>query len=252
LFWIRIIVSTAAGTMAARFLSANLGASLGMSASTAIIGLAGAAVLLWQLCLSRNVPGVYWLAVVLVVVLGDMISSDLVDNLAVNPWVVSGALCAALLVAISVWRESGLTASAHVAATRRRETSYWSVVLCAVSLATSIDGLASRQLNLGHAASGLLVSGVMAVLASAHLGRELSSAAALGAAYVVACLTGAALGHLVTTILANGGGGLGRNAPSAVLLAILLGMVGVLAARTHRTARKRSGAREVSIPTPMS
>jgi len=250
-FWVRTIVSTTAGTMAARFLSANLGSSLGMAATTAIISLAAAAALLWQLCLSRHVPGVYWLAVVLVVLLGTVVAGDLSDNMALSPWVVSGVFCAALVVAFVVWREGRPAASAHLAITRRNEASYWFVVLCAVALASSIDGLASQRLNSGYAVSGVFVSSAIAVVALAHLVRDLNAAAVSWAAYVVACLTGAALGHILTAILANGGVGLGGKATSAVLLVILLGMVGLLAARTHRNGRKRSGARRVSIPTVM-
>ena len=146
--------------------------SLGISAATAIISLAAAAALLWQLCLSRNVPA--------------SIGSPWSWSSCSAPW--SPAIwsttsrsapgsSAESSAQRSSWpsrsgARAGPPVSAHVAVTRRREASYWFVVLCAVSLATSIDGLVTQRLNLGYAASGLLFSGVMAVIALAHRGSR--------------------------------------------------------------------------------
>jgi uncharacterized membrane-anchored protein len=235
-FWLLTLLSTTVGTTTARSLSATLGSGLGMSATTAIVSLVTAGALLCQLSLGRHVPGSYWLCVVLVVVLGTLLSRDPADTLAMSFWVATGVFGAAVVVALAGWRSGEPPVSVNVALTRRREASYWFVVLCAFSLGTSIGELVSDRLDLGYASSALFLCGLMAVIAFAHRGLHLNAVATSWAAYVVVCALGACLAAFLTTT-------------SAVLLEALLGVVGFVASRAHRTARRRSGAGQVGIPT---
>ena len=235
-FWILILVSTTLGSTVARSLSVTLGSDLGLSATTAIVSLVTAGALLGQLSLGRHVRVSYWLTVVLVVVLVTLVTRELADNLGMSLWIVTAVLCAAVVAALVGWRGREHPASVHLALTRRREASYWLVVLCAFALGTSIGDLAAHPMNLGYAISGLFFCGVIAVIAVAHVGLHLSAPATSWAAYVVICPLGACLGSFLT-------------ATGAVILMALLGVAGFLASWAHRSANKRSGSAQVSIPT---
>ena len=235
-FWLLTLLSTTLGATVARSLSATLGSTLGISATTAIVSLGAAAALLSQLSLGRHVPGSYWLCTALLVVLAVLVFHVLADSLGMSPWVVTGVVAAALVVALAGWRTSEHGVSAHEALTRRREASYWLVVLCAFSLGTSIGDLASHQLRVGPAASGLFFCGVMAAVSIAHRALHLNAGATSWATFVVICSLGSCLGASLT-------------ATSAVMLGVLLGVVALLASRAHRTAGRRSGAGQVGVPT---
>src|SRR5437899_4114342 len=71
-FWIIKILCTTVGETAADFLSGNL--SLGESNTAYVMSAVLALALVFQFRLKRYVPGVYWLAVVLISIVGTLIT----------------------------------------------------------------------------------------------------------------------------------------------------------------------------------
>jgi len=86
-FWVIKILCTTVGETAADLLNENLG--LGLTNTTYIMAAALIAVLVFQFRATKYVPGIYWLAVVLISVVGTLFSDNLVDNLGVPPEVVT-------------------------------------------------------------------------------------------------------------------------------------------------------------------
>ncbi len=245
-FWILTIISTTVGATAADSLSTSPGLGLGMSATTANVSLVVAGVLISQLSLSHYVPGSFWLAVVLVAVLGTLVSDDLVHNLGASPWAATAVFSVSLAVAFAAWRGSEHTVSVHAVLTRRREVWYWLVVLGAFSLGTSVGDLVSTKLALGYTAAGLAFGGVTVLIVVAQHALRLNAVAAFWAAYVVTRPMGSCLGDFLTAPPRDGGLGLGTIATSALLLAALVVVLGLFTARAHHTARHQSGAGQVS------
>src|SRR3954469_3476647 len=77
-FWIIKILCTTVGETASDYLSENVG--LGLTTTTFITGAALLVTLCFQFRLRRSVPSVYWLAVVLISVVGTQITDNLTDN----------------------------------------------------------------------------------------------------------------------------------------------------------------------------
>ena len=77
-FWIIKVLATTVGETAADFLSDTL--NLGLTNTTYIMGACLAAVLVFQFRARKYVPGIYWLAVVLISIVGTLITDNLVDN----------------------------------------------------------------------------------------------------------------------------------------------------------------------------
>jgi uncharacterized membrane-anchored protein len=250
-FWVLTILSAIVGATVADLLSAGLGLSLGlgMSATTAIMGLVAATSLLWQLSTGHYLSGSYWLAVVSVSVLGTLVSDDLVDNLGLARWAATGVFCATLLAAFLGWYCTEHTVSMHAVRTRRGEVWHWLVVVSAFSLGASVGDLVSGTLTWGYAVAGLAFGAVLAMIACAHHWMRLNAVASFWAAYVVTRSVGSSVGDFLTATPGNGGLGLGTNATSAVFLLAILVTFGFSSQKARRAGRKQSGAGQVSGPT---
>ena len=247
-YWILTILAATLGATVADFVSVHLGLGpgpglgLGMSATTANMGLVVAGILILQISTGRCVPGLYWLAVVLVSVLGTLVSDDLVDSLGVSPWVataVFGGLFAVVLMGLhrSEDPHSGLSVLS-----RRREVWYWLAILCAFSLGAAISDLTSAELRGGYATTVLVIGAMMAVIPLAAHNLGLNAVAAFWAAYVVARPFGESIGDLSTAPARDGGLGLGTLGSSASVL-LILAVVGVARAAAHHSDGKPRGPR---------
>lgn len=74
-FWVIKILCTTVGETAANLLNENLG--LGLTNTTYIMGALLIATLVFQFRARKYVPGIYWLAVVLISVVGTLFSDNL-------------------------------------------------------------------------------------------------------------------------------------------------------------------------------
>ena len=80
-FWVIKILCTTVGETAADYLNENLG--FGLTNTTYLVGALLIAALVYQFRARKYVPGIYWLAVVLISVVGTLITDNLVDNFGV-------------------------------------------------------------------------------------------------------------------------------------------------------------------------
>src|SRR5947208_10363574 len=103
-FWIIKILATTVGETAADFLNDHLG--LGLTGTTLVMTAGLVAALWWQFRARRYVPKIYWLAVVLISIVGTLATDNLVDNFGVPLKVPTALFAVALLVAFSMWYRS--------------------------------------------------------------------------------------------------------------------------------------------------
>ena len=81
-FWIIKVLATTVGETAADYLSVDLG--LGLTATTYVMSALLVTVLVVQFRARRYTPSVYWLAVVLLSIVGTLITDNLVDHFGVS------------------------------------------------------------------------------------------------------------------------------------------------------------------------
>src|SRR6202022_5206104 len=108
-FWIIKILATTVGETLADFLNVRLG--LGLTGTTHVTGALLLAALAVQLKSRRYVPVIYWVAVVLLSVVGTLITDNLVDNLGIPLEVTTAGFSAALTVTFIAWYLSERTLS---------------------------------------------------------------------------------------------------------------------------------------------
>ena len=224
-FWIIKVLCTTVGETAADYLSVDLHYGL-VKTSVVTFGLLAGA-LTWQFAAKRYVPWRYWLAVTLVSVFGTLITDNLTDGHKV-PLTTSTMVFSALLVAAFIaWYASDRTLSIHSIRTRRRETFYWSAVLVSFALGTASGDLMAERLGFGYLVTGLILAGVIALVAGLRR-AGMNSILAFWIVYILTRPLGASIGDYLSQPHSVGGRGLGTTTTSYLFLGAIAAVVAYL------------------------
>ena len=230
IFWIIKILATTVGETAADFLNVDL--NLGLTTTSLVMAALLAGALVWQFALHRYVPAVYWLAVVLISVVGTLITDNLVDNLGVPLWVTTVSFSAALAATFIVWFAVEKTLSIHSITSSRRESFYWLAVLFTFALGTAAGDLLAEALNLGFLVSLVIFAAAIALVTAVYFIFHLNAVVAFWIAYILTRPLGASTGDLLSQSPTDGGLGLGTTGTSALFLAVILALIIVLSIRS--------------------
>ena len=170
-------------------------------------------------------PGIYWLAVVLISVVGTLFSDNLVDNLGVELQTTTIAFSAILACVFGAWYWSERTLSVHTIVTTRREAFYWLAILFTFALGTSAGDLVAEKLELGYLPSVGIFAGAIAVVAIAHFRFRLNAILAFWIAYILTRPLGASIGDYLSQPVEESGLGLGTILTSVIFLTTILALV---------------------------
>jgi uncharacterized membrane-anchored protein len=198
---------------------------LGLTNTTYIMGAALIAVLIVQFRSRKYIPGVYWLAVVLISIVGTLITDNLVDNAGVPLMTTTIAFSAILIGVFAVWYWSERTLSVHTIVTTKREAFYWLAILFTFALGTSAGDLFAEKLELGFLPSAGIFAGAIAVIAIAHFRFKLNAILAFWLAYILTRPLGASIGDWLSQPVEETGLGLGTVTTSLIFLAAILTLV---------------------------
>lgn len=223
MFWVIKIMATTVGETAADFLSTNL--RLGLAGTSIVMGALLCLALLVQVRKDRYVPTIYWVAVVLISVVGTLITDNLTDHLGAPLQVTTAVFSVALAATFLVWYSVEKTLSIHSILTTRRELFYWCAILFTFALGTAAGDLLAEQMKLGYLHSALLFGAGIALTAAAHYVLKLGPVLAFWIAYILTRPFGASFGDLLSQPTTNGGLGLGTVATSALFLGVILALI---------------------------
>jgi uncharacterized membrane-anchored protein len=244
-FWIIKILATTVGETAADFLNTNL--NLGLTGTTYIMGGLLLVTMVFQFRSTRYVPGIYWLAVVLISVVGTLVTDNLTDNFGVPLVTTTIIFAIALAGTFAAWYASERTLSIHSIYTARREAFYWLAVLFTFALGTAAGDLTAEKLSVGYWRSAVLFGALIAVVTVAHFRLGLDAVLAFWIAYILTRPLGASLGDYLSQAHADGGLGLGTVGTSALFLITILVLVGYLS-YTRKDATETVASEPVSVP----
>ena len=237
-FWIIKVLCTTVGETFADFLGTTL--NLGEAYTGLIMAAILAVVLYFQFKAKKYVPGVYWLSIVLISVVGTLITDNLSDNLGV-PLVTSSIIFGIALVAtFAAWYAKEKTLSIHSITTRTREVFYWLAILFTFALGTAVGDLIAEQFDLGYLVSLGIFAGAIAVvtiayyaikklLPKAHRLQSTVAVIAFWIAYILTRPLGASIGDYLSQAQTDGGLGLGTTVTSFIFLGAILCLVLYLA-----------------------
>ncbi|TFC07228.1 hypothetical protein E3O32_01495 [Cryobacterium mannosilyticum] len=237
-FWIIKILATTVGETFADFLATNL--NLGLTNTTYVMGALLAIALVVQFRSVRHAPSIYWLAVVLISVVGTLITDNLTDNFGVSLETTTIVFAAALLATFIAWYASEKTLSIHTITSTRREAFYWLTILFTFALGTAAGDLIAEGLNLGYWVSALIFAGAIALVAGSHIIARRGAVFAFWIAYILTRPLGASLGDYLSQPRHDGGLGIGTVGTSAVFLTAILALV------VYLTVQKRPASAEAA------
>ncbi|MEU9497583.1 hypothetical protein [Streptomyces sp. NPDC048196] len=251
-FWVMKIAATTLGETAGDLFAQTL--KLGYFLTTIALFLIFVVTLVVQLRSRRYNPFCYWTVILSTSMAGttmsDFMNRDasakfLTDGAKSLGWGPQGlglgyptgaAILISLLIAIFViWKFTGLTFAIRDIVSFRAEALFWAAILVSNTLGTSMGDFLSDSSGLGYAGGALLVTTVLAVLVALMRVPTVPNVVLFWIAFVLTRPLGATAGDFLTKPLAKGGLDLGTAGSSAVLLAVLLGLMGYAHVQERRT-----------------
>jgi len=226
-FWIIKVLATTVGETFADYLNSNLG--LGLTVTSYLMAGYLLIAIVAQFQATKYVPGIYWLVVILVSVVGTLITDNLTDNFHISLVVTSTIFAVCLATCFLIWYRFEGTLSIHSIRTRRREVFYWLVILFTFALGTAVGDLVTERFALGYLNGLLLFGGLIALLGVAYR-FKLNAIFTFWAVYILTRPLGASLGDLLTQPTSpepDGFPGLGysKYLVNSVFLALIVGLV---------------------------
>lgn len=233
-FWIIKILCTTVGETGADFLNETL--HFGLTGTSVVAGVLLIVVLFFQFRSRKYVASLYWLAVVLISIVGTLITDNLTDGLGVSLITTTAVFSVLLIATFAVWYLVERSLSVHSIDTTRREAFYWLTILFTFALGTAAGDLIAEKFGLGYLASVFLFAGLIAVvtaahylvrgvLAAEHRHQSTNAVLAFWLAYILTRPLGASIGDFLSQPRSDGGLGLGTTGTSALFLAIILALV---------------------------
>jgi uncharacterized membrane-anchored protein len=234
-FWIIKVLCTTVGESFADYINETLG--FGLTNTTLLFSAALVVVMVVQFRLRAYVPGVYWLAVVLISVVGTLLTDQLTDGHDVPLWISSTVFAVFLAVVFGVWYARERTLSIHSIITTPRESFYWLTVLVTFALGTAVGDWTVELTGWSPGTSILLPLGLIAAVAGAW---KLGAGPVLSfwLAYILTRPLGANIGDFLGLSRPEGGLGLGTLGTSLLFLGTILAVV-IFLTVTHKDQSER-------------
>ena len=222
-FWIVKIMATTVGETISDYFNTTL--KFGLVGTFFLMAALLFVALVLQFRLRQYVPAIYWLAVVLISVVGTLITDYLHDSRGVELKPLTIAFFIALIASFAVWYASERTLSIHSIYTTKRETFYWVTILCSFALGTAAGDLLAEQYIHSFWKAALIFSAFIAAVAFAHLVLNLNAILAFWLAYIVTRPLGASIGDYLSAAKDDGGLHFGTTVVSAVFLVTIVAVV---------------------------
>lgn len=222
-FWIVKILATTLGETSGDLLAITL--HLGYVAGLAITFSALLVLLVTQLAAARYYPFLYWAVIVGTTTVGTEIS-DLMDRTLHLGYPLGAAILAScLLVTLAIWRFIEGDMQVYPIVRRRRELFYWVAILFSNSLGTAFGDFLSDSLGMGYINGAVLTATVILVVFGLHYFTRINNVVLFWIAFVFTRPFGATFGDFLTKPTASGGLAFSTLVASAVVVAILIGII---------------------------
>lgn len=230
-FWIIKVLCTTVGETAADYLNTTL--NFGLTGTSLVIGALLVVVMFFQFKARKYIPSIYWLAVVLISIVGTLITDNLTDRLGISLETTTVAFSILLVLTFGVWYMMEKTLSVYSIVTTRREVFYWLAVLFTFALGTAAGDLTAEKFGLGYLTAVFIFGGI-AITAIVHYGfkgtldhkhESVYAILVFWIAYIFTRPLGASIGDYLSQSHANGGLDLGATTTSALFLITILVLV---------------------------
>ncbi|MEI6426198.1 MAG: hypothetical protein WCO66_02480 [Candidatus Absconditabacteria bacterium] len=238
-FWIIKILGTTIGETGADYLSFNL--HFGLVNTSYIMSALLAIVLVIQFRFKKYVPVVYWLAVILISIVGTLITDQMVEGLGISLVITTIAFTIGLALVFIFWYLKEKTLSIHSIFTAKREAFYWLAILFTFALGTASGDLLSESVGIGYVQAGLVFAGTIALISGAfyyfkkkQFKFQINPIFAFWSAYILTRPLGASIGDYLTQDPKYGGLGISTMWITPIFLIGIVGLVAYLSIRQKK------------------
>ena len=229
-FWLIKLMAVTMGETAADYLGVNLG--LGLTKTSLLMAGVLVVTLWFQFRQKKYVPWSYWLAVVLISIVGTLVTDNLVDNFGVPLLTTTIIFTVALAATFALWYNSEKTLSIHSVFTTSREAYYWLAILFTFALGTAAGDLVAEQFGLGYMATGILFGMIIASLSFGYFNLGLDAILGFWLVYILTRPLGASFGDFLSQPHEYGGLALGTIITSVIFLGAIAVIVAYMSV-TH-------------------
>jgi uncharacterized membrane-anchored protein len=229
-FWLIKLMAVTMGETAADYLAVNLG--LGLTMTSLLMAGVLVVALFFQFAQKRYIPWAYWLAVVLISIVGTLVTDNLVDNFGVKLETTTAIFTVLLALTFWFWYQSEKTLSIHSIFTNRREGFYWLAILFTFALGTAAGDLVAERFGLGYFSTGILFGMIILSLSLGYFFMGLDAILGFWLVYILTRPLGASFGDLLSQPHEYGGFGLGTIITSVIFLGAIAAIVAYMSV-TH-------------------
>ena len=201
-FWVIKVIATTLGETGGDAVTMTLG--LGYLVGTAIFAVLFVVAVAAQIRARRFHPFLYWAVIVATTTVGTTLA-DFFDR------------------SLGIGYTGGV--SVDSVNTPRDDAFYWATIMFSQTLGTALGDWTADTGGLGYGGGALVFGAGLAVVALLYFTTGLSRVLLFWAAFILTRPLGATVGDFLDKPIANGGLNLGRFAASAVLLALMAGLV---------------------------
>lgn len=228
-FWVLKILATTLGETGGDALSMSL--NLGYLLSTVIFAIA----VVTQILTKKFHPVIYWVTIIATTTVGTTLADFCDRSLGIGYTGGSALLLGLLLASLYLWKKTLGTVAVETVSTPKAEFFYWITIMCSQTLGTALGDWTSDSAGLGYLGSAAIFGGLLAILALAYWKTTISRTMLFWGGFILTRPLGAVVGDFLDKPHDHGGLALSRFTASAVLLAI---MAGIMMAAPQRAAAK--------------
>ena len=206
---------------------------------TAIFGVLLAALVAAQIRARRFNPWLYWATIVASTTCGTTLADFADRSLGIGYPGGSLLLLAFVLLSLFAWWRTVGTIDVNTVTSPREEIFYWITITFSQTLGTALgdwsaDPLSDGGWGLGYSGGALVFGVALAILALLYFSTKVSRVALFWAAFILTRPLGATVGDWLDKPLGKGGLELSRPLASAVLAAVIVGLIALLPKRPGR------------------
>jgi uncharacterized membrane-anchored protein len=170
-------------------------------------------------------------------------------------------LLCCLLATLGLWRWSQGSVSVNTVSTPKVEAFYWATITFSQTLGTALGDWLADTRGLGYERGALVFAAALLAVVALYYWTGVSRVALFWVAFILTRPLGATLGDFVDKPIADGGLALSRPLASAVIAAIIIGLLIILPQRAGRhpgqeegdtAAGEQSASGDERQPTPGS
>jgi uncharacterized membrane-anchored protein len=231
-FWIIKIVATTLGETGGDAVSMTLNWGYALS-STLFIGIFIVAVAS-QIKARRFHPLLYWAVIVATTTAGTTMADFADRSLGIGYPGGSLILFACLMASLGIWYWRAGSISVDTVASPRIELFYWTAILFSQTLGTALGDWMADTNGLGYERGAIVFAAGLIATAIAYFFTGISRTLLFWAAFILTRPLGATVGDLLDKPIANGGLAFGRFYASAILAAVILGLIMLLPQRAGK------------------